>query len=358
MRVNCWRSKPGPRSVAQANGLRGGDMQMIHGKVRELLFSSANGLYGFVTDGGAEVHFAGGKSDLVRAVLSVGSSVEILGCPCDSTSTAWLEAYWIGNLDRGNCVDLSKAPFPREPEISFAELSAPQETTSLAPPSLATGLTGGESRRNVPRSELDRDRACESVGSAFDALHRAQALVAYIKILGRQGPSSSDLLDEAKRAYRQALTHYSHQEYPIAFEYALASCELSFTVETGVTRALASDLTLPTLVPSPPIRPAWKNGAMHASRALRAGSSLLLRLRWVLENGTLAAEDREQVRRLVSRAEGFYEEAVRYQEAGQWHLAMGSAREGGATARSAEHICRQAYLFHGSGSALAKRSVA
>ena len=103
--------------------------------------------------------------------------------------------------------------------------------------------------------------------------------------------------------------------------------------------------------------PASSN-AMQAQAALGDASARLLRLHWALANGRFAAEDRDRIRRLVSRAERFYRKALHFQQNGQHQQAIKAAEAAATIGRSAQDICRRSSAGDGSKPGPQKLSVA
>jgi len=88
--------------------------------------------------------------------------------------------------------------------------------------------------------------------------------------------------------------------------FAAASGELSRSVEVVVSRTLRADTNYPTLVPYPPRNHTSVTTVGEAQAGLARVGKLLLRIHWLMKNGTLPAEDREQVQRITSWSDMFY----------------------------------------------------
>lgn len=195
---------------------------------------------------------------------------------------------------------------------------------------------------HLPRTEAEG--AARSIELAYDGIHRAQALLAYVTIVDLHVPDVSQLFDESKYTYQQAVSRYQKQEYAAADEFAAASGELSRSVEIVVSRTLRVDSNSPTLVPSPPDhQPDVLNSAEAQSSLARVGK-LLARIHWLVQNGTLPFEDREQVRRITSWSDVLYSKGQQSWKAGAIAEASYFISVAEAVAHSSEHICKQDYI--------------
>lgn len=203
-------------------------------------------------------------------------------------------------------------------------------------------------RSNSPVFDLsvDRIRSAQCIQKAYIAIHRTQAQLAYCKILGKSSPHVGEVFEEAKHAYEQSLDHHRRGEFSVAVEYAAASQELSFTAECRTTNYLRPGSEYPTLVSPPPKREDDAREEAKAAGALNAISGIISRAQECLRNGTLPIEDREQVRKVVSWAEGIYREALRSFRSGDLTGTERLAEAAGATARAAQHLCKQSYMLH------------
>jgi hypothetical protein len=244
--------------AVSTNRISEGEMNIIQGKVREFLFSPLHELCGFVIDGGLEVHFGKESSVRVTPLLSIGSSVEIIGYPRHGRALfPELTAHWITNLDSGRSIQISR--FPWEPEASSAN-STPSRTVPLAlPPSDSSAQVVGSFSQNgadevpeqesgtpsvesttlgektqkvrAPNDQESRPRTVQFIEGAHDALHHTQALLTYLRILGCSMPRLLELFDVAKHNYDQALAHYDKGNFSVAFEYASACREFCRTID-------------------------------------------------------------------------------------------------------------------------------
>jgi hypothetical protein len=235
--------------------------------------------------------------------------------------------------------------------------NAPDAETSLVPSrfpaeSLAT---------NTPPVPQDLPPAQPSRGSeflaarrpylttlslAYDSLHRVQAILAYLRIVKRHVPGISQLLDEAKHTYVQALSHCDSRNLAAAAEFAAASASLSHVVEMLISRTIRTDAGLPSLVPCPPhVNPAAADSA-DIDAILSEVECVLSRIRWLLARGTLPLDERTQVRRVAAWGEALYQQAQQsYRQAGSPD-AVEFAQAALEGAHGAEHLCRQWYLGH------------
>ena len=192
----------------------------------------------------------------------------------------------------------------------------------------------------------ERNDSARSISLAYDSLHRIQAILAYLHILKHHVPGISQLLDEAKHTYEQALSRFEGGEFISAKEFAEASGSLSRVVEIVMDRTLRSDSTLPSLVPPPPEHPAANLDREHVEEDLAHAESVLARIHWVLAHGTLPSEDRAQVRRIASWGDAFYKQARRTYHCAALEDASEFAQAALAGANSAEHVCRKWYVNH------------
>ena len=356
-------------------------MEIINGSVREFVRSTAGALIGLIIDGGFEVRFPVEKSPLVVPIISIGSRVEIEGFADDGiSSSVCLNASVVKNLDSGCSATLQDVFPPQKPEVSPLQSPAPSAAIPLAShrsaspaPDEDVSTSGGPQDRLLnlgwkrvsstidllvsepihPRNrkaasplDVDRDEATRSIEQAYDALHRTQALLAYLKIVGLRGPDAGQLLNESKHTYEQALSHFQHREFSVACEFASASTDLANAVEILIIRTLRADSNYPTLVSLPPRHATRRSDVEQTENDLEGVATTLLRLRWFLKNGTLPAEDREQVRRLVSWTEDFYEECKKLSQTGASEDALKMAEAAARAGQSAEHVCKQSYMFH------------
>jgi hypothetical protein len=358
-------------------------MEIVYGKIREILPESDGRMYGFVIDGGLEVHFPKDRARQVVALVPLGSRLEICGNPYRGPSgDPHIDAKFIMNLDSKRSVNLQGSPPPKEPEMSSLCSSPSTEAASLAPPQTeGTDNTENSLRRktsasvaaarswqsNVQPANLasqtslkdpvgsdgghartDEDGAARSIELAYDGLHRSQALLAYVKIVDLQAPDVSQMFDESRHTYQQAVSSYQKQDYAVANEFAAASGELSRSVEVDISRILRVDSSYPTLVPYPPGNQTGVTSSSETEVSLNQVRKLLARIHWLVNNGTLPSEDRAQVRKIASWSDMFYAKGRQALQTGAIIEASYFINAAEALAHSAEHVCKQDYIAHAS----------
>ncbi len=351
-------------------------MEIVYGRIREVLPASDGEISGFVIDGGLEVHIPKGGAKQVASLVPVGSRLEICGNPYRGPSgDPRIEAKFITNLDSKRSVNLQNSPPPNEPEMSSLCAPTSAETASLAPPQSETKDKTEDSLPSVPAEQswptdiphanfasqtllknpvgsvpghirTDEDGAARVIELAYDGLHRSQALLAYVKIIDLQAPDVSQMFEESRRTYQQAVSSYQKRDYAVASEFAAASGELSRSVEVAVSRILRVDASSPTLVPYPPgNQPAvTTSGEMEGS--LNRVGKLLARIHWLVNNGTLPLEDRAQVARIASWSDIYYAKGRQSFHTGAIVEASYFINAAEALAHSAEHVCKQDYIAH------------
>jgi len=358
------------------------EMEIIHGRIREILPAIDGTICGFVVDGGLEVHFSADRARQMSGLISVGSRLEICGKSYRGPSgDPRVNAQFITNLDSNRFINLEDFQPLHDPEMPHSASPTPAETASLAPPpseiiqgtanslrqetmaadksehggkeSLLAHLSSHASVKDTPvssahRLHTDEDGAAKSIELAYDGLHRAQALLAYVKIVDLQTLDVSQLFNESKHTYQQAVSNYERQDYAVASEFAAASGELSRSVEVVVSRSLRVDTSYPTLVPYPPRNRTSVTTVGEAKGGLARVGKLLLRIHWLMKNGTLPADDREQVQRIASWSDIFYAKGQQSLQSGAVAEASYFISAAEAVARSAEHVCKQDYIMHAS----------
>jgi len=362
-------------------------MHRVKGTLSMFLYNSDGALSGFLLVGGQEVRFPANRENIsaVRRVLPVNSIVEVRGevQPGDNVGDVYVQASFITNL-----TSQRTATLPRLSQNKPGMLSdgAPNEVTSLAHPGsenskvsdnekskdsptpegrgcavLGPDPNDAESQTLRPGSyfhhlmakppvhgaeEVGRNIAARCIGRAYDSLHRIQAILAYLHIIQHRVPGISQFLDEGKRTYEQALARFGNAEFSSAQEFAQASDGLSRVVEIVMARTLRSDTSLPSLVPPPPGYEALCSEPQQVEEHLVEAESILSRIHWVLENGTLPSEDRAQVRRIASWGDALYKQAQRTYRTAVLEDAAELALAALAGAHSAEHVCRKWYTSH------------
>ncbi len=179
---------------------------------------------------------------------------------------------------------------------------------------------------------------------AYDALHRTQAMLAYLKMIRQEKTEIGDYLDEAKHTYVQALTRYQARDFEGAREFAAASGNLSQMVEILISRTFHLSSDYPKLVPIPPEHVLDRNDLGAARSELDRIQQLLARIHWVMANGTLPSEDREQVRKLSVWGADLRRWALRLLDAGAPSETLEFVRAADAAVSSAEHLCKKCYV--------------
>lgn len=352
-------------------------MHTVSGQIIKFLQDSHGNLEGLVLDGGQLVRFPANQGHLVSLIVCVGSHV---GIECILHSGNSAEEFWeatlITNFDSKRSVTFLAPKCQARPGVLLR--NTPTSAASLvhpAPPvsgqiseKRAVEQTSPEAHnpfveRMVSRSEAQpsvphehssshvpqspsvaRRDATASIGQAYDRLHRIQAILAYLHIMKRKVPGIGQFLDEAKHTYEQSLARYEARNFVAASEFAAASVSLSRVVEIIISRTLRSDSTLPSLVPPPPDHFSSSSDSGHIEGELAEAESVLSRIRWLLENGTLPLEDRTQVRRIASWGDALYKQAQHLYRQAALPDAAELAQAALAGAHSAEHVCRKWYV--------------
>ena len=356
-------------------------MQSVDGKVSKLLYNSMGFLSGLLVGPGQEVRFWATHANIaaVTAIVTIGSRVEIQGdLRSDSGGEEYLHAALITNLDSKRTaslpapVRLGKPGMPSDVapntmaslahlRIVHPEREAKEDSPTngnaksaelhlkelVARPGHST-LSSDETspRHNVNLHPATTNDASAAIEGAYDGLHRVQAILAYLNIVKRQVPGIGQFLDEAKHTYEQALGRFRTQDFEGAREFAAASRCLSRVVEIVIARTLRSDTSYQSLVPPPPEHSGACVESSDLQDALHEVGSVLSRIHWLMENGTLPLEDRTQVRKIASWGDVFYQQTRRMYRSGSFEDAIELVQAAGSAAHSAEHICRNWYVAH------------
>jgi hypothetical protein len=374
-------SIPVSAPMRHVSGNAEGQMEIVYGKIREILPGIEGMLRGFVIDGGLEVNFPKDVAKRVSGVVAVGSRLEICGHPFRGRSgEPRLDAEFITNLDLNRSVNLHAAPPMDKPEVPSSSSPTSNETAPLAPPARGRDKDkelGGSRQPKYPGSDsaesgyqnaalpakpsmytlpkdspensskfshADREGAARAIELAYDGWHRAQALMTDVRVAELRSPDVSQLFEESKHTYQQAVSSYQRKDFAVAGEFASASGELSRSVEIVASRILREESdSHATTSPSSEPHSDILNSAETQSGFARVGK-LLARLHWLVQNGTLPLEDREQVRRIASWSEALYIKSQQSWKVGAFAEASYSISAAEAVAQSAEHICRQDYL--------------
>jgi hypothetical protein len=347
-------------SAQPSQGTGESHMEVVFGTVRELFSATGDATSAFVVDGGLEVHFAREWSNQVFDFVRVGSELEISGhAYCGMSGDPCINAQSILDINSLQSLDLQappqspvaspSSPFPLETAplapLCSKEILAREVDALVARLACATSLSEMVSR-SQDDSELNRKAAARSVELAYDGVHRAQALMAYVRIVDLASPDTSQLLDESKFTYEQAVASFQRDDFLVACEFAEASIELARSVELLVARSLRSDVGYPTLVAIPPQSHGSEGLVDEAGDKIARVQGILTRIHWLLRCGTLPAEDREQVRRITSWSDNFFLKGRRFLRSGAVSEAAYYIRAAEAVAHSAEHVCKQDYVIH------------
>ena len=355
-------------------------MAFVLGRVSRVLRNPDGNSNGILLDDGQEIRFPAAFGHLVSPIITEGCLVGIKGDRSFELSPEGnLTATQIINLDSSETVTLpTTTPEGGKPGMQIK--ATPIVAASLAHPAediRAKGKSAGsssassreafganlndiDSRPLHPVSffhsllretdgrapEFSRNDAARSIGLSYDNLHRIQAILAYLHIIKRRVPGISQVLDEAKHTYEQALGRFADGDFAASKELAEASASLSRVVEIVIARTLRSDSTIPSMVPPPPIQMVIAPEPEHVEEDLAQAESVLSRIHWVLENGTLPSDDRAQVRKIASWGDAFYKQAQHTYRDAVLEDAAEFARAALAGAYSAEHVCRKWYVSH------------
>jgi len=364
------------------------EMQSLDGKVSKFLYNSMGFLSGFVLGRGQEIRFWVSHANVgaVTGTVTIGSRVEAQGdLRRDDEGEEYLQAALITNLDSRRTASLPAPVSPGKP--GMLSDGAPNTVASLAhlrivdaerqvgtsseadgtgddialylkqiasrPEQSACSYDENSSGPNAVLPRATTTDAATGIERAYDGLHRIQAILAYLKIVKQHVPGISQFLDEAKHTYEQALARYADQDFEGAREFAAACRCLSRVVEIVISRTLRSDTSYPSQVPPPPEDSTACAESNHVQDSLNEVESVLSRLHWLLENGTLPLENRTQVRRIASWGDAFYQQTRRMYRSGALEDASELLQAANSAAHSAEHICRNWYV----GQALSRRVI-
>jgi hypothetical protein len=358
-------------------------MHCVDGRVSMFLYDHNGILNGLLLGRGQEVRFwvTHANVEAVKKIARMSSQVEVQGdLRTDGRGQEYLHASLITNLDSKRTASLPAPVCQGKP--GMLSDGAPNTMASLAH-HLDTSIADEEEKRATPQARtgctalepalaedgskalhpgsyfhgllqqndgnsaaLARDGAARSIAFAYDSLHRIQAILAYLHIIKHRVPGISQFLDEAKRTYEQALARFGTADFTSAKEFAEASGSLSRVVEIVMARTLRSDTSLPSLVPPPPDHGGGSPEPKQVEEHLAQAETVLSRIHWVLENGTLPSEERAQVRKIASWGDAFYKQAQHTYRDAVLDDAAELAQAALAGAHSAEHVCRKWYVSH------------
>jgi len=355
-------------------------MESISGKVSEFLRDEGGRIKSFVLDCGCEVRFWPVPENIhaISQLASTGALVQVDGAWRDAENGGkYVEAVAVRNLLSKRIVSVLPPVHSTIPGTPAR--NTPTEQTSLAHPfSEATARSesdsAGDSARDflaayLEEASLESKRAAVArrkteakqgaplppatgndaatvIERAYDSLQRIQAILAYLHIVKRHVAGISQFLQEAKRTYEQALNRYEARDFESAREFGAASNSLSLVVELIISRTLRSDTTYPSMVPPPPQHVAAPVDSTHLQDELDAVESLLSRIHWVLEHGTLPLEDRTQARRITSWSDALLAQARHMHGTGSQEDTAEFLHAARDAANAAEHICRKWYVGH------------
>ena len=350
-------------------------MHTLSGTIIEYLRDANGQVGGLVSDGGEEILISDDQFTFVSVVVTPNSRFRISGeLQIASNGQQFLIAAHITNLDSKRSASLQGPVRLRKPGMpsvatpstmaSLANLKTeegqsastdpkgeaslhpnnrpPEKMTAQPPPPLHA--THREQLGHLRPPRAMRCDAATEIGHAYDSLHRNQAILAYLNIMKRQVHGMSQMHEEAKHTYEQALSRHSARDFEGAREFATASGCLSRVVEGVISRTLRSDSGYPSLVSPPPEHKTACGDSSRVHDDLHAVESVLSRIHWLVDNGTLPLEDRTQVRRIVAWGEAFYQQARRMFHRGSSEDASELAQAAVDAAYSAEHICRNWYV--------------
>ena len=384
-----WRTGAGLNTLAIAEelatqyrlaGSSEDGMESVNGTVIAFLHDTVGRANGVVLDGGEEIRCSPAQLDLIAPIVTLGSRIEIGGDVqyCKDEQRI-LSAAHITNLESKRTTSLpapvclgkpgmlshvtpttraSLAHLPSKGDESLAVEPAAIED-SLSAVDLALKKITGRPRERQGRTTNEnsqrestailratRSDAVEEIERAYDGLHRIQAILAYLNIIGRQVHGISQMHEEAKHTYEQAMSRHGMLDFEGAREFASASGCLSRVIEGAICRTLRSDSGFPSTVTPPPEHAGTCGSSSRVEEDLELVEGVLSRVHWLLENGTLPADDRAQVRKITVWSDAFYHQARRSYEHGAHRDAAELAQAAVYTAHSAEHVCRNWYLAH------------
>ncbi len=352
-------------------------MQSIFGKVTGILRDALGRVDGLILEGGEELRSSAAQLDRIVAIVTPGSRIELTGdLQLGSEERVVLNAAHLTNLDSKQTLalpapvclgkpgmlsdatptttaSLALPPIRQEEKVSGSVLPAQRSQDpfdhlleALAREAQQSPFAANEySQQHLPL--LSRATSSDSAAElerAYDTLHRIQAVLAYLHIVKLQVHGMSQMHEEARHTYEQALSRHASQDFEGAREFATASLCLCRVVEGIVSRTLRSDTTYPSLVPPPPAPISDCESAGNIQNASKAVEALLSRVHWLLENGTLPLDDRTQVRRITAWSDAFYQQARHTHENGSNNEVGGFLQAALDAAHSAEHICRNWYV--------------
>jgi hypothetical protein len=187
----------------------------------------------------------------------------------------------------------------------------------------------------------------KGIGQAYDGIHRIQAILAYLKIMSRDNPGVSLILDEAKHTYEQALSLYEARDFEGALEFASASRDLSQAVEIVISGALRSDSLYPTLMLLPPEYQTTLDDSIRIQEELDRVERLLSLIHRVAKNGNLRSDDQTQTLNIASCSERLLRKARHLLRFATIQEAIDLVHAAAATAHAAELVCKKWHVAQG-----------
>jgi hypothetical protein len=201
-------------------------MEVIQGNICEILPETADDVFVLALAGGSEVLLPQKWVSTVLDVVSLGSDLEMCGYAfCALAGDPCVNAQFITNLTSRRSLSLRETP--ASPEASPCS-PTPVGATPLAPPFTVVAFEQPEDERvavpfSYPSStpllgnishnlKLEQHSAPASVELAYDGLHRAQALIAYVRILDLELPDLTHLMEESRQTYELAVASYERHE--------------------------------------------------------------------------------------------------------------------------------------------------
>jgi hypothetical protein len=182
------------------------------------------------------------------------------------------------------------------------------------------------------------------IEQCHERLYRIHAILVHLNMSNQKNSGLSEFLDEAEHTFVQALGRCEARDFEGASEYIAASTSLCWLTEILLSRRLRSPSSHDGFVPFPPTYVSSENDPEVVQRDLDRVDRLLVRVRWVTENGTLSFDGRIQVERFSSWAERLSRWARHLLDTGATRDASEFTRAAKAAICSAEHLCREGYV--------------
>lgn len=314
-------------------------MVKMEGIVERLLTNSTGEVNGLVLDNGRVITFRPEKAIEVLSIVNLGSRVEIQALvPDDGSGNSQLNVVIIVNLSSNEsltlcvlgpaCARQVGADYPRPESVS----------TPLAPSLEMPAAERGKRFRTT-------EKVSDAIERAYDQLHRSHVILAFLKNTHQERSAVLAYLQEAERVYVQTLGRYQARDFEGARECASASYHLSRMVEILVSRAFHSAACgADSAGANVSSSPSPEDNRVETRNSLGRVERQLGRIRWVMENGTLPSDDRDQVQKLVSWSENLKKWACRLLDIGAGQEAGEFASAAQAAVDAAEHVCKKCYV--------------